>query len=93
MFDRQFGGSTPLGIVPGRWLGPDGMTIQEPMQRIEVSVPKPQIPTFEKIAKLIGRATKQKVMYVVINYQAQSRFLQIENFDEEDDSNPSMSAG
>lgn len=83
MFDRQFGGSTSLGVVPGRWVGPDDRTVQEQMQRVEVSIRKSQIPSFEKVAKLIGKATKQKVMYVVINYQAEARFLPLEDEDDE----------
>ena len=83
MLDRQFGGSTPLGVVSGRWVGPDDKTVQEQMQRVEVSVKKSQIPNFEKVAKLIGKATKQKVMYVVINYQANTKFLFPEDDDDE----------
>jgi hypothetical protein len=75
MLDRQFGGSTPLGVVDGRWVAPDGQTVAEKMQRVEVSVRKSQLPNFEQIAKHIGRQTKQKAMYVVINYQAETRFL------------------
>ncbi len=92
MFDRQFGGSTPLGIVPGRWLGPEGETVQEQMQRVEVSVKKSQIPAFEKVARLIGRATRQEVMYVVINYQAETRFLPLED-DEDEGESHSISVG
>ena len=84
MLDRQFGGSSPLGVVPGRWIDPDGNTVQEQMHRVEVTVKKSQIANFEKVARLIGRATKQKVMYVVVNYQAETRFLFSDDEDEGD---------
>ena len=83
MLDRQFGGSSPLGIVPGRWVGPDGSTVIEQMHRVEVTVRKSQIANFEKVARLIGKATKQKAMYVVINYQAETRFLFSDEGDED----------
>lgn len=88
MFDRQFGGSTPLGIVFGRWFSED-KAIEEPMHRYEVAVKQKDLPTFEKIARLIGRETKQKVMYVVINYQAETRFLFMDEDDDDDDENQS----
>jgi hypothetical protein len=77
--DRQFGGSTPLGIVPGRWLD-DDRTIEEPMHRLEVAVKENDIENFERVARQIGREMRQRVMYVIINYQAQARLL----FAEED---------
>lgn len=87
MLDRQFGGSHPLGIMPGRWLDED-RTIEEPMHRYEVSVKKKDLPTFERIARLIGKEMKQKVMYVVINYQAEARFLFINEEDSDEQSPP-----
>ncbi|MBI3467540.1 MAG: hypothetical protein HY000_31405 [Planctomycetes bacterium] len=83
LLDRQFGGSTPLGVVDGRWVAPDGQTVAEKMLRVEVTVKKSQIPAFEKVAKVIGRQTKQEVMYVVINYQAETRFLFVEEDDDD----------
>jgi hypothetical protein len=83
IFDRQFGGCSPLGIIPGRWMS-EGKTVKEPMHRIEVGVKKSDIPAFEKVARMIGKETKQKEMYVVINYQAETRFLFVD--DEEDES-------
>ena len=83
ILDRQFGGCSPLGVIPGHWVD-DGKTEVEPMHRIEVVVKKKDIPTFEKIARMIGKEMKQKAMYVVINYQAQARFL----FVEEEESGP-----
>lgn len=73
--DRQFGGSTPLGIVPGRWVAPDGTTVVENMHRIEVSVKESAIQAFELTARQIGRETQQQAMYVIINYQGEARLL------------------
>ncbi|MCI0376854.1 MAG: hypothetical protein L0215_04560 [Gemmataceae bacterium] len=83
MLDRQFGGSTPLGIVPGRWLSDDKVLEKEPMHRIEVSVKKKDLPLFEKTARPIGREMKQKAVYVVINYQAEARLLNLDEDDED----------
>jgi hypothetical protein len=82
VLDRHFGGSTPLGIVPGRWVSDDGRVEKEPMHRIEVAVKKKDLNRFESIARLIGKEMKQKVVYVVINYQAQVRFLFVDDEDE-----------
>ena len=91
ILDRQFGGSSPLGVIPGRWLCED-KTIEEPMHRIEVAVKENDLKAFEKVARLIGRETKQQLMYVVINYQAEARFLFVDDQDEspqsEEDSPP-----
>jgi hypothetical protein len=81
MLDRQFGGSTRLGTVPGRWLD-DNRPVEEPMHRFEVAVKKRDLSTFEKVARLIGKETKQKMMYIVINYQAESLFLLIDDQEE-----------
>jgi hypothetical protein len=78
VFDRQFGGCTPLGVVNGLWQG-----ITEPMMRIEVAVRKSAIPKFEQIAKAIGKSTKQKEIYIVIDYGAQAKLFSID--DEDDD--------
>lgn len=78
VLDRQFGGSTPLGVVSGRWVAPDGATVAEPMLRVEVSVKKSQLGEFERVARLIGRETKQHTIYVVENFQAETRFLLID---------------
>jgi hypothetical protein len=83
MLDRQFGGSTPLGIVPGRWVSDDQELEKEPMHRIEVSVKKKDLRWFEKTARAIGREMKQKAIYVIINYQAEARLLFIDDDDEE----------
>ncbi len=90
--DRQFGGSTPLGIVPGRWLSDDETLKlkEEPMHRIEVSVKKKDLKSFEDTVRAIGREMKQKVMYVVINYQAEARFLFMDEDDH--DQSPPQSA-
>jgi hypothetical protein len=92
LLDRQFGGSTPLGIVPGRWIADDGETVAENMHRVEVSVKKSQIGIFEKTAKVIGKATKQKTVYIVINFQAETRFLFVDD-DEDEDAKPNESVG
>jgi hypothetical protein len=84
MLDRQFGGSTPLGIVPGRWVDED-KTVEEPMHRYEVAVKEKDLGTFEKIARLIGKETKQKAVYIVINFQSEARFLFV---DDEEQSPP-----
>ncbi len=77
LFDRHFGGSSDLGTIPGHWLD-QGMALVEPMLRVEVAVPANRIKEFEALAIRIGRQLKQKVMYVVINYQANVRFLQVD---------------
>jgi hypothetical protein len=77
LFDRNFGGSSDLGTIPGHWLD-EGKTVVEPMLRVEVAVPSDKIREFEELAIRIGRQLKQKVMYVVINYQANVRFLQVD---------------
>lgn len=79
--DRQFGGNSQLGIVPGSWLS-DDKSIHEPMHRIEVAVKRRDIATFETTARKIGKEMKQKVMYVVINYQAEARFLIVDDEDQ-----------
>ena len=58
------------------------------MHRIEVGVKKKDLATFEMIATLIGRETKQKVMYVVINYQADVQLLFVD--DEEPSPRPEV---
>ncbi len=92
VFDRQFGGCTPLGVVPGHWLD-EGRTVTEPMLRVEVAVEKSAISRFESIARSIGRKTKQKEIYVVINYQAQARLLFIDPDEDEGDDFPRRVAG
>jgi len=87
MLDRQFGGCTPLGIVPGRWLSDDAELEKEPMHRIEVSVKKKHLSWFETTARQIGREMKQKAVYVVINYQAEARLLLLDD-DDQDQSPP-----
>jgi hypothetical protein len=88
ILDRQFGGSTPLGIVPGRWLSgePGDVVESEPMHRIEVAVKKKDLGNFERVARRIGKEMKQKVIYVVINYRSEVRFLFIDENDEGDES-------
>jgi len=73
LFDRHFEGSSDLGTIPGHWLG-----LVEPMLRVEVAVPVNRIREFEDLAKRIGRVLKQKVVYVIENYQANVRFLQVD---------------
>lgn len=72
--EQSFGGVNQLGIIPGSWLD-KGRSIKEPMHRIEVAVRKKDLPLFEKIARGIGKEMKQKAMYIVINYQAEAKFL------------------
>jgi hypothetical protein len=73
LFDRHYEGSSILGTIPGRWLG-----LEEPMLRVEVAVPVSAIREFEELAVRIGRQLKQKVVYVIENYQANVRFLQVD---------------
>jgi len=74
-FDRQFGGSTPLGIVPGRWVSPEGKTVAEPMLRVEVSIKESEVALFEAIGRRIRKETKQEAIYVVINPAAETKLL------------------
>jgi len=69
ILDRQFGG-TPI-LHRAREVLTDEKTVEEPMHRIEVAVKRADLATFRKLARAIGRQTKQKEMYVVINYQAE----------------------
>ncbi|MDZ4689323.1 MAG: hypothetical protein SH850_29965 [Planctomycetaceae bacterium] len=87
VFDRQFNGCTVMGIVEGHWCG-----TTEPMQRVEVSIPKDRIALFESIAKEIGRATRQQAIYVVINFQADARIIELFD-DEADDQGSSQELG
>ncbi len=86
MLDRQFLGSSPLGVIPGRWVS-EGKTIKEPMLRVEVAVKKKDMATFEKIGRLIAREMEQEALYVVINPQSEVRFLYPDK-DDEDESPP-----
>jgi|ERR1700733_1135117 hypothetical protein len=88
VLDRQFPGSSPLGVIQGRWLG-----IVEPMLRIEVAIQKKQIPIFEKLARYFGREMKQKEVYVVINYQSEARCLPLDYGDGGDDQRLKLTGG
>jgi hypothetical protein len=93
LLDRQFGGSTVLGVVDGRWVAEDGVTVAEKMLRVEVTIKNSQVRALEAIAKQIGKKTKQQVMYVVINYHAETRFLFIEDDRDDEQGTPVAKGG
>ena len=70
VFDRQFGGWTPLtNRVGGSWRNPEHLfdkAIQEGSIRIEVAVLPNRTPEFREVVYAIGKKLKQKVMYYSI---------------------------
>lgn len=66
VFDRQFGGWTPLGESSGSWRNPDSLfeeVIEEKSMRIEVAVLPERTNEFKEVVYSIGKSLKQKVMY------------------------------
>jgi len=85
VFNRQFGGYTPLGMtetpegIPsgGLWHGQEDVSL-----RVEIAVHPDRTHEFEAIAKLIGKELEQKEMYIHIGPPS-VKFLKV--FDGDDD--------
>lgn len=86
VFDRQFGGYTPLGLTQtpkgvasgGLWHGEEDVSF-----RVEVAVPQGRTEEFEAIAYAIGKELRQKEMYIHIGPPV-AKFLKIHEEDEND---------
>jgi hypothetical protein len=62
IFNRQFGGYTPLGVIKGgSWHGQ-----VESAQRWEVWVTRDRINVLEEIIKTIGKELSQKEMFLIV---------------------------
>lgn len=86
ILDRQFGGSSNLGVISGRWVAPEGVVIAESMLRIEVSVKDKELWRLHDTAKDIGERTRQKAIYVVENFGAQTQLIWMDGEDESETS-------
>jgi hypothetical protein len=69
VFNRQFGGYTPLGESRGEWVNPrrpSEAPIEEKSIRIEVAVLPESTELFREVVYAIGKKLKQKQMYYCI---------------------------
>lgn len=80
VFDRQFGGWTPLMESAGSWRNPESLfeeAIQERSIRIEVAVLPNRTAEFREVVYAIGKKLKQKMMYYSIP-EPSTYFMNIE---------------
>ena len=95
IFDRQFGGYTPLGLTGapkgvasgGLWHGEEDVSF-----RVEIAVPEGRTEEFEAIAYAIGKELRQKEMYIHIGPPA-AKFLKIHEEDENDQGQDNVREG